>query len=254
MSSGGGSQTTVQKTEPPAYVKPYILGTEGKTGVLPEAQALYQSGGARYYPESTVAGFSPEQMMGLTMGTNRAMSGSPLNAAAGGYIQDSIAGNYLGGNPAEDALYQSLSARITPQVNAQFSSAGRYGSGAHSGAMAQGLMNAYAPYAFQDYGRERALQQQAAMFAPTLAGEDYKDINAMMGYGAMTQGMSQAQLSDAVNRWNHEQNAPQQNLANYANYVYGFPGGTTTSTGPSNQPSPFQTAMGGLLGIGSLFI
>lgn len=42
----GGTQTVTQKSDPWSGAVPYLIGSEGKPGVLPEAERLYQEGKA----------------------------------------------------------------------------------------------------------------------------------------------------------------------------------------------------------------
>ena len=254
---GGGSQTSTQVTGPPKYVKPYIIGDakKGITGLLPEAQRLYQQGGAQYYPGDTVADFSPEQLAGMTGTANRAMAGSPLAAQAGGYTSDVLSGKYLNnftGSLADDRLYNSIQARVRPGVDAQFGMAGRSDSPAHARAIAEGLTNAYAPVAAGLYGQERQYQQAAVPMAYQGAANDYVDLNALTGVGAMRQQQQQQEMGGDISRYMYNANLPQQNLSQYAQYIYGAPGSTTTSSQPG--PSPLQTILGGGLGLASLFI
>lgn len=257
-SSGSDSTTQITRQEPPSWMRGYLTGdpNSGTVGVLPTAQQQFQQGGPSYAPFSGVAPFTAEQQAGLQMGANRAMSGSPLNAAAGGYLQNVLGGQYLNGaNPNDSGLWNSIQSKVLPAVNSQFSMAGRYGSGAHAGALAEGLTNAYAPYAFNQYNQERGLQQQAASMAPGQAGTDYQDINALLGYGGMAQQQGQAELGDVTNRYNYYQNQPQQQLQQYANYVYGSPSGmnsSTTGTQPSNQPSGAQQGMSALMSAAAI--
>lgn len=247
MDSGGGEQVT--RTEPPAYVKPYIVGDPSKNiiGVLPEAQRLYESNKPAYFPGSTVAGFSPEQELGLTGLSNRAMMGSPLNDAAGGYLEDVIGGKYLGG-ASLDPVSEALWGQVAPRVNSAAGLAGRAGSGAHEGVLGREFTNALAPYAFNQYQAERGLQQQAAGMAPQQAAQDYVDLNALLGVGAQRQQQGQAELSDEVARWNFGQNIDQQKLDNFIRAVYGAPGSTTYQSQPSNGGAGL---MGGLFSAGA---
>src|SRR5262249_47024596 len=104
---GGGNQKSVQSTEPPSYVRPYITGGPSTVGVLPEAQRLYQSPMPSYYPGNTVAGFSPAQLQAQQGIANRAVAGSPLNAAASSNLLNTLNGAYLGqDNPYLGAIRQ----------------------------------------------------------------------------------------------------------------------------------------------------
>ena len=91
---GGGSQTTTQKSEPWPPAQPYIQhGVE-------EAAWLYGSSGPQYYPGQTVAPFAPETELAMNAQAARGLGGSPLNAAAGGYLQNVLGGQYANqGNP-----------------------------------------------------------------------------------------------------------------------------------------------------------
>lgn len=250
-----GSQTSSSTTGPPAYVQPYILGQAGKpgkpgiTGVLPEAQKLYQSDTPSYYPGNTVAGFTPAQQTGLDMGINRATEGSPLNAAAGNYLTGAINGDYAKqflGSPADSALFQSIQDKVAPAVNSMAGLTGRAGSGAHEGVMTRELTNAYAPIAAQMYGQERQLQQGAAGMAPNQAGQDYLDIGQLLGYGGQQQQQGQMDINAQVAKHDWEQNLPQQKLNQYLAAVYGFPGSTTSTKMPGQ--NPLNLALGGLFG------
>lgn len=68
--SGGGGQTTTQRSEPWDGQKPYI--TEG----YGEAQRLYNQGPAQYYPGSTVADQSDTTRNALSAIEQRGMSGA----------------------------------------------------------------------------------------------------------------------------------------------------------------------------------
>lgn len=243
--SKGGSDEQVTRTEPPAYVKPYIIGDpkKGITGVLPEAQRLYESDKPQYFPGSTVAPMAPESEIALQGTAARAMAGSPLNAAAGGYVQDVLGGKYLNdGNPLDDALFQSIQSKVAPAVNSAAGLAGRAGSGAHEGVMTRELTNAYAPFAFQQYNTERGLQQNAAAMAPELAAQDYIDLGALKTVGDTRQQQGQAELTDLVNKWNFGQNIDQQKLNNFISAVYGAPGATTYSSTPSTSGNTLLNA------------
>jgi hypothetical protein len=65
--------------------------------------------------------------------------------------------------------------------------------------------------------------------------------------GTDQQAMNQAQLTDLVNRWNFNQNAPWNELVQYGQLVTGGFGGTSTTNAPSPQSSPLMGAAGGAL-------
>lgn len=84
MSGGGGNSTTVQKSDPWEGQQPYLRD------VFSQARDLYGNGTPAYYPGQTVAGFSPQTMMGLDMMTSRAMGGAPYQNALNNYAMGSM--------------------------------------------------------------------------------------------------------------------------------------------------------------------
>jgi hypothetical protein len=245
-SSGDSSQTSTIKTGPPDYLKPYV------TGAAADAQRLYQAGGPQVFPGSTVANLSPETTQAWGGIAGRATSGSPLNAAAGGYLAKAIGGQYLPG-PGLDPVSASVWGQVRPNVDSAFSAAGRYGSDSHAEALAQGFTQGFAPYALQEYQGERQLQQQAAAMAPGQAAQDYVDLNALQGVGTARDQYGQALVTDAYNRFNAQQQRPYSNLDWYSSQLNGSPWQRQTSSTPVYQPGLGQQIAGGALaGLGTL--
>jgi hypothetical protein len=243
MSSGGGSQTTVQKSDPWKGAQPYLYDIMG------QAQNLYnQSAGNTYYPGSTVVPFSPETEAGLGAISNRAAQGSPLTAAAQEQNLATMRGDYL--DPTQNPAYGGLMQDVRNQVNSQFGTAGRTGSGAHAGSMTRQMMDS----AGRLYQQERTNQLNATQLAPTLAGQDYIDAQALLGVGAQREGLGQQYINDQLARWNYAQQQPWQNLQNYSGLVTGMGGmgGTTSQTAPGAESNPLGSALGGAA-AGSMF-
>mgnify|MGYP001045112250 CR=1 FL=1 len=62
MSSGGGNQTTIQRTEPYAPAEPYLKD------ILGEAENIYRSGvGRQFFPSSTVVPFAQQTQQALNL-------------------------------------------------------------------------------------------------------------------------------------------------------------------------------------------
>jgi hypothetical protein len=241
MAGGGGSKTTsVEKSEPWKEQVPYLKEIFG------QASALYHSDKPKYFPGSTVAGFSPETEAALLAQASRARRGSPLTAAARGQLQDVLRGNYLGqGNPYFAQMAQRIADTVTPQVNSQFAAAGRYGSGAQSGALGQALAGEIGSLAYQNYADERANQLRASELAPDVAQQDYADIDRLAAVGAQRDQKAQAQLDDRINRFNFAQQLPFNKLAQYQDLISGNYGQSRTLTQRSSS-SPLDIASGGL--------
>ena len=248
MDSGPSNVQSVNKTEPWAEQKPFL------TYGMNIAKQQFNSNGPLYYPNSTVADFSPEQSAALTGIANRAASGSPLNAAAQGQALRTINGDYLdAGNPHLQAMISRTYDAMRPKFDAQFSNSGRYGSGAHQAALSDAVAGAAVPMAYQDYATERQNQLSQTNAAPALAGTDYTDLQALLQAGQMQTGQTQAQTTADVQKWNWEQQLAANKLAQYMQMVQGNYGGTSTTTQPvSSNPLAGILGLAGTLGSAAL--
>jgi len=181
-----------------------------------DATKLYDSGGLNYgyYPGQTVAGLAPESTMAWDKISQRAQAGSPTLQGANQYVQGILSGNDTGLlDPAID--------RIRSGVNANYSAAGRYGSGAHDAAVTDrvgGLI-------FDRMG-------QAAQMAPQLAQQDYFDAQQLANVGSARQAHAQDQISAEIARYNALQSAPADAIARYQALVGGGYGTNTQGTQP----------------------
>jgi hypothetical protein len=72
---------------------------------------------------------------------------------------------------------------------------------------------------------ERARQMEATRNAPAMAAQDYADIQRLLTVGGAREQQSAAELQDAINRYNFEQNLPAMKLQQYAGLIYGAPQG-----------------------------
>lgn len=231
---GGGTTTTqtVQKNDPWEGQQPYL-----KTGFA-EAEKIYNSNSPTYFQGQTVAGLNPTQQVAQGMTTQRALTGSPVLQAGQNEATKTLSGDYLkAGNPYISSLTDSINAAVRPGIDARFSGSGRYGSAGHEGATTSAITNALAPQLFGAYENERSRMGQMTTQAPTLAGADYTDINALANVGGQQQQQSQADINAAIEKHNFEQNVDANKLANYMNLIGGNYGGTMTGTQTQNAPS-----------------
>ena len=222
MSLGGSEQTGVQTTTvlPPAYVIPQLAYGAN------EAQRMYSAGtGFGYYPENTVAGFSPEQQMAMTLQGNRALSGSPITREGQSLGLNTLRGDFLGSNPY---FKQAVLDPITDQVQGQFSRAGRLGSGANQNALTRALSTPL----MQNYENERQRQSNMLSNVPALANQDYTDYAQLAAVGLDRQQQAQRQIEANKARFDFLQSAPQQRLGTFLGNLNAAAGqGQTT-----NQP------------------
>ena len=243
MSLGGdktGTQTVTNN--PPAYAAPYLAYGAN------EAQRLNDTGGGfNYYPEHMVAGFSPEQQMAMTMQTNRALSGSPLNRSSQNLALDTLQGNFLNAN--NPYLQQAVINPITERVQGTFSQAGRLGSAYNQNALTNALSDVY----YRNYENERARQNAMIGAAPELARTDLQDYADLARVGAMRQQQAQKDILANADRFNFLQSAPAQNLNQFIGQVGNTAGGYGQQTSPY-QYNPFNQALGtisNIVGIGT---
>ena len=236
---------------------------------LGEAQRLYQAGGPQFFTGDTFVRPSETTQTGLQALEQRAAQGNPLLGSAQQQLQREISGGFLGGNPFFQGAFAPAAQAATTQfqkaigdIGSAASRAGRYGSGAMerlqgqaSNQLAQQLANTAGALAYQNYGAERQRQTAATMAAPQMAQADYQDIQNLLNAGQLREGYTGQQLQSDINRFNFQQNAPQQNLATFLSSVYGNPltrQGQTTQAGYQDT-SNLQNLLGTAATIGGLY-
>jgi len=164
MSSGGGNQTTTQRTEPYAPAEPFLQD------ILGEAQNIYRSGlGRSFFPGSTVVPFADQTQQALNLQQAAAVEQaqtSPLQAQAAqtfGQFAASPQSSYGQLTPQADYLSgirEGITSDVLGQVQSQFGGMGRTGTSPMAQqAVARGVTQAYAPIAAQMSQAERARQQ-----------------------------------------------------------------------------------------------
>lgn len=148
--SGGAKPagTTTTVNDIPDWQKPYVTNAFTQAGnALADANAAY----AATKPTTDLA-------------TNN------LNAT--------LRGDYLGSNPALDNMFNTAANQVASKVNSQFSAAGRYGSGAQTSTLTEGLGNLANNIYGQNYQQERQRQ-----FAGSLAAPSYTQSTTQAAYG-----------------------------------------------------------------------
>jgi hypothetical protein len=236
---------------------------------LGEAQRLYQAGGPQFFTGDTFVRPSETTQTGLQALEQRAAQGNPLLGSAQQQLQREISGDFLSGNPFFQGAFAPAAQAATTQfqraigdIGSAASRAGRYNSGAMqnlqgqaSNQLAQQLANTAGQLAYQNYGAERQRQTAATMAAPQMALADYQDIQNLLNAGQLREGYTGQQLQADINRFNFQQNAPQQNLATFLSSVYGNPltrQGQTVQTGYQDT-SNLQNLLGTAATIGGLY-
>ena len=267
MSSGGGNQTTVKRTEPYAPAEPFLQD------ILGEAQNIYRSGlGRSFFPSSTVVPFADQTQQALNLQQAQALEtaqNSPLQAQAAqtfGQFAMSPQSSYAGLTPQADYLSgirSNITSDVLGDVQSQFGDMGRTGTSPMAQqAVARGVTQGYAPIAAQLAAQERGREQsgmesglgrqlQAAGNLPGIQqGIDMRRRGAIAdlgGVGSAYENLAQRQLQDQIARFQFGQQAPMQQLQQYAGLISPIAGGFPTSVGtaPSTQSSGLGGAFGG---------
>lgn len=158
---------------------------------------------------------------------DRLTNGSAGVKAAQGYNTDVLSGKYLSGNPMLQDIIDKAKRGVVDSVNSQFSSAGRYGSGAYADELSRNLADTESSLRYQDYAGQQSRMDQAASAAPAIAQADFQGLPELLQTITLAGGLPYVGTSataDALGAL--------------------FNGGTQTST---------QKTSGGILsGLGSL--
>lgn len=272
-----GSTTTTQNSQPWGPQQPLV--EEGFAG----AQNLYQNYKPTYFPSNTVAQFNPTQIAGQNAETNLGINGTPAVTSSGNYLTSLENGSYFanpssatlspfwsgemlsGGNPYFKSMANQVTASVLPSLTGTFNMGNSINNPNAGYSVSNGLTDAIGGIANQDYENQSGNMLQASealgnnwnqgvnemtqgsIFAPGIQTADFQDAAAIEDAGAQQQQESQANINDAVNRWNFSTQLPYNILGTFQNMINGNYGGTSTTTQPyfSN-----NSGMGGLIGAG----
>ena len=209
LGGGGGSGTTVQTVTPYAPAQPAL------NQILANAGYLYQQGVSPYV--------APSQQTLTGLGIQESLGTSAAQQLAG-----TLAGQYT--NPFLSPLIQRAGQEAYGTVAQQFSGAGRTPTSPLAQQQVADIVAQRAlPYAFQEYGQERARQLDIAQRTPSL----------------FTTGQQLEQLQREY------QQAPFNALQQYASLVTPIASGLPTRiTDTQTQSNPLTLGLGGAL-IGS---
>lgn len=281
--SGGGSQNSTVKTEPPSWAVPYLQNYMQKGADV--ANQPYKP-----YTGQTVAQLNPTQYGALDAITKRAQQGTPEQSAGRQELTGTLAGRYLGHQTAKNPYagsnpyltqqidqaqgdvvrnYNNVTAPAYGGANAKSGSFGNAGLAEMENASRRDLMgqlgNISSGMRFNDYTTQQGLaesdlnRQQSGyegernrMLAalgqvPGFANMDYTDAQALLGVGNTLQDQNQRNLNDQYNRFNEAQNYPAKQLGILGS-VFGNQsvGSSTTQQLPSANRG--AGALGGALG------
>lgn len=242
-SGGGGSKTqqVVQNNSPWSGVQSYL------TSGYKDLSNLYKGGAPDFYPGNTVADFSPQQQQSIQGITDLATNGNQTLTAANDQLKKTIQGDYLNaGNP----YFQQMLSTMRQPVDSTYALGGRYGSGAHDGAIAGVAGN----LAYQNYAQERQNQLSAINQAPVIDQAQYYGLGQLGNVGAAVQQQGQNVINADIDKYNYNQNKDINWLNNYLAMLNGATGGSSVTTQPIYSPNPWAQAAGGAIGLGGMLL
>lgn len=189
MSSGKSKSNSTQTSEPPSWAKP-LFTTSAK-----DALDLYNSGkGGNVYQGDRVANLSATTTgaVGKLGDAANMYNSDAVNKLATGdtssatNLANMANGSMIGNNTAFNEALQNTLSNTANTINSSMSGAGRYGSGAHSGVMANQLgqvaTNAMANQYNQDVSNMMNANNQI----------DSANMNKLSGLNSLYQGYSNA--------------------------------------------------------------
>lgn len=267
---GGGQTTTNTSTSSPwGPSQDYLKGN------MKTASDLSKAGtGFNPYTGPTVVPFSSQTQGALSGIQNLAQSGNPLASASMSNLQGILNGQGtvgqlqgLLGQSNQDAfngVVDQQAGKLTDDINRSVNVAGRDGSMAHSGQIADqvgAFRSAMATNQFnQNIANQRGilgdiagLQSNAISAAPGVYDQQYAPYERLAQVGAANEDLTQRQYQSAQDIFNQQQQAPWQRLA-ASNAIYSGAGqlGSSQSNAVA-QPGILQQILGGAtLGAGIL--
>lgn len=244
-------------SEPWSGVRDYLKGA------YKDAQKIYGGGAPKFYPGNQIAPMSGYTSGALDSMAQRGKQGSPLIDSAQGMMGDTVSGDFLRkGNPylqgaigsATRPIIDQYTKTVIPGLDSAFSSAGRYGSGAHElasgeayGSMMDAVGDVSSNMAYENYGDERQRMIQSAGLSPMLAQQDYVDIDALGKAGMGFDNYNQSLINADMKKWDFNQNREMDFLSRYLGLLNGASGGTQTQTQSQPASNPFTSAFGGAM-------
>ena len=254
---GGGGTTTVQKADPWAGQQPYL------TDLYQQAQQQYQAGPQQFYPGRTYAEASPTVFQAEELQRQAALdqAGLGLGSIVPGFQQALMSPAQRFQDPMlQEALAANLrpieetGSRLLQQARRGATQAGQLGGTRQAileSEVIKDITQKQADVASKMYGDVYGdvLRTQAATLglAPSIMGTFAQPAQTLAQVGAAETARAQQPITEAMQRFAFEQEAPGKALTQYGNIVAGsiLPP-TTTTTGPGAQgPGMVAGALGG---------
>lgn len=246
---GGGTQQTTSST---TSNSPQVTAL---TNNLADRLQSQLAQGSQVYGNPLYTGLSS-----TTTGGVNAIAGAANNNGYSNGIRSTIdefgqiaAGNRMGMNdPGYASLRQNAIDDTLAATNASFNAGGRFAGGANVNAANRGVSNTIANLDYQNYQNDNARQLAAANALPNLFAASLAPGQAQVAAGSILDADALARRTAEANLFDAQANRGWNDLARTSSILNGTAGAagqTTTNTQPA--PNPFQTLLGGALGLAS---
>ncbi|WP_273758722.1 hypothetical protein [Bartonella sp. AU55XJBT] len=264
-------QKQVQTSAPPSWMAD-VFKRGGR-----DAYNLYNIGaGGNVYGGPRVAPLSDQTRYGIGgLGSipqhyqNRSLMNTVYNpTSAANNLGSMASGGMVGQNPSFNAALQNSLERVRDTINSSFAGAGRYGSGAHTGVLANELGALSTSATANQYNQDvQNMMQANAMVDQANQNQLGASNNFLQGYGnAYSNAIEGGGVLDTHNqrvvdanreRWLEQDNSGWNRLNMLMNAGHGFARnyGTTTNnlTGTMMQGNdPWKNAIGILASLGQI--
>lgn len=254
------TQNTTQTNAPPAWAKGIF------ERAAQDAMKFYNQGsGKAVYDGQRVAALS-DQTKNAISGLNTAAShyqNSSLNELATGQnstsqnLKNMASGQQIGNNPYFNEALQDALNKATNTINSSLSGAGRYGSGAHTGVLADELGSIATKALTQQYNQDvnnminantlidQANQNQLAGAQNFFQGQSQANSNALAG-GTLIDAKQQQLLDAQRQKWEQQNNLDWEQLSKLLAAGAASAGNYGTQTGqqtlftPQPKPNPWE--------------
>lgn len=252
----GSSQPSTTSSTTTREIPAWAQGTA--QNLLARGEALsYQP--YQTYTGQRIADMTPDQMQGLQAIQNRAINGSPEEAAARQNYTDTMNGKYLSAdsNPYLKGAVNTAMNDVQTRVNSQFGG-NNYGTTAHQETLTRNLADAANNIYAQNYANERNNQLKDASLSNQYGNIDYNNAQQLVGVGDIQRQESQNVLNNKYADWVASQNQPYRQLDVLANSLGAAVNGQGSVSSAGYAYSPYTTnnyasAIGaGLAGYGLL--
>lgn len=245
--SGGSQQagTTTTTNTPPAYMYP-LLGTAAG-----QATQILANGGAQYYPGQQVAGFSKPQQEAMSGILDKGLNGTPALSAEQGF-DTTLLNSGGGSNPYLDQMFGQAAGATQNQLSSEFAGNGR-NVAASQPLRGEQLNNLATSMYGGEYDNNMNRALEAGNQAQSLYGTQMGGLQAAEGVGQQVQGLAQKQIDANQQKYNYDQNLPEQTLMQYLQNLGAMqPGSAQSSPYFTNPTANTLGTASSLAGIYSL--